>query len=360
MAKKNLGIIFGGKSSEHEVSLRSATTVINCASREKYNITLIGITKKGEWHLYEGDVSLIATGEWETSGKCRRAFIAPDPTIKGMVVMNDNAPCEIIPLDVVYPVLHGKNGEDGTMQGLLELACIPYVGCDTPSSAICMDKALTNTILEFGGVPQPHFVWFYMDSFKKDMDSIISRIEDYLGYPCFVKPANAGSSVGISKCTSQSELLDAIRYAAVHDNKIVVEQGVVGQEVEIAVLGNEDAQASVVGEILTAGEWYDYDAKYSDIGSQTRIPADLPADTAQALRETAVRAYKLLGCSGLARVDFFVRASDGQILLNEPNTLPGFTSISMYPQLWEACGVSNSELIDKLVEYAEKRMSKRI
>ncbi|MDR1002671.1 MAG: D-alanine--D-alanine ligase [Oscillospiraceae bacterium] len=354
-AKKTLGIIFGGRSSEHEVSLRSATMIINNVPKDKYSPVLIGITKEGKWYLYEGDVSLIADGSWEQSGSIVPAFISPDPTAHGLLVMRGSTP-ETIYLDAVFPVLHGKNGEDGTMQGLLELAGIPYVGCDTASAAVCMDKAITNTMLELGKVPQARFVWFYYAAFEREMEEYLSIIEDYLSYPCFVKPANAGSSVGISKCKNRSDAIDAIRFAAMHDSKIVVEQAIKGTEVEIAVLGSGDfPRVSEIGEIVSANEWYDYESKYSGIGSKTLIPARISKAAADEIKHQAIRAYRILGCSGLARIDFFVKGDE--IFLNEPNTLPGFTEISMYPTLWEASGVSNGELIDTLVTLAEERMA---
>lgn len=358
MSKKNVAVIFGGKSSEHEVSRVSVTMVLNNIDREKYNVYMIGITKQGEWYLYEGEIGLIAGGDWETSGKTTPAFIAPDAALHGMVIMRENG-AETVHLDVAYPVMHGKNGEDGTIQGLCELAQIPCIGCGVASSAVCMDKALTNILLEHGGIPQAKFLWFYHRYFERHIDRCLNEIEDKLGYPCFVKPANAGSSVGISKCSSHREIMDAVRLAAQYDEKIVVEEGIDGREVEIAVLGNEDPITSVVGEIIPSAEWYDYDAKYNDESSRLVIPANLKPETVELIKKRAVQAYKILGCSGLARVDFLVRKSDGQPLLNEPNTLPGFTEISMYPKLFEAAGIGKTELIDKIIAYAIERAAKQ-
>lgn len=351
MDKKNIAVIFGGKSSEHEVSRLSVTMVLNNIDRDKYNVYTIGITKEGKWYYYEGDIALIADGSWETSGKITQAFIVPDTAVHGMIIMRENG-VETVRLDAAYPVMHGKNGEDGTIQGLFELAQIPYIGCNVASSAVCMDKALTNTVLEHSGIPQAEFLWFYYRDFEKDIDRCIVEIENKLGYPCFVKPANAGSSVGIGKCNSRWEVMDAVRLAAQHDEKIVVEENIDGQEVEVAVLGNEKPIASVVGEILPSADWYDYDAKYNDASSQLLIPANLSPETTELVKKRAVQAYKLLGCSGLARIDFLVRKSDGEPMLNEPNTLPGFTEISMYPKLFEASGITKPELIDKIIEFA--------
>ena len=220
---------------------------------------------------------------------------------------------------------------------------------------MCLDKALTNTVLDYAGIPQAKFIWFYAPYFEKHTDEILDRIENELGYPCFVKPANAGSSVGISKCAKRGDLVDAVRFAAVHDRKIVVEENITGQEVEVAVLGNDEPIASVVGEIIPAAEWYDYDAKYNDEQSRLLIPANLSEETSELIRKRAIQAYRTLGCSGMARVDFLVRKSDGQPMLNEPNTLPGFTEISMYPKLFEASGIGKTELIDRLIALAVER-----
>ena len=356
--KLNVAVIFGGKSSEHEVSRVSVTMVLNNIDREKYNVYMIGITKEGKWYLYEGDVSLIPTGEWETSGKTTQAFIVPDAAVHGMLVLRESG-TETVRLDVAYPVMHGKNGEDGSMQGLFELAQIPYIGCGVASSAICMDKALTNTVLEYGGIPQAKFLWFYHRYFERHIDRCLGQVEEQLGYPCFVKPANAGSSVGISKCSSPSELMDAVRLAAQHDDKIVVEEAINGREVEVAVLGNDEPIVSVAGEIIPAADWYDYDAKYNDESSRLVIPADLKPATVELIKKRAIQAYKILGCSGLARIDFLVRKSDGEPMLNEPNTLPGFTEISMYPKLFEASGIGKTELIDKIIAFALERADRK-
>lgn len=356
MSKKTVAVLFGGRSSEHEVSLMSATMVINNIPRDKYDVLTVGITKEGEWLLFEGDTALIADGSWQTSGKTVPAVISPDAKTHGLLIMRESG-VEKVYLDAVFPELHGKNGEDGTMQGLLELSGIPYVGCDCASSAVCMDKALTNTILEYSGIPQAAFVWFYAVDWEKNSEQYIKAVEENLGYPCFVKPANAGSSVGISKCSTREELAEAVTKACVHDRKIVVEEGVVGAEVECAVFGNDDIYASTVGEIVPAAEWYDYDAKYNNVESKLFIPARLDDETMNKIKERAAKAYRVLGCSGLTRMDFFVRKSDGEVMLNEPNTLPGFTPISMYPKLMATDGVGNAELVDRLIQLAIERMN---
>lgn len=353
MQKKTVAILFGGKSSEHDVSLLSATMVINNIPRDKYDVVLVGITKQGRWYLYEGATELIADGSWEKA-EVTPAVISPDTSDHGLIIMRPEG-AQTLYLDAVFPMLHGKWGEDGTMQGLLELAGIPYVGCDCASSAVCMDKALTNTLLEFAGIPQAAYVWFYAHSWTENPETYIEQIETKLGYPCFVKPANAGSSVGVTKCKTRDDLIDAVALACKHDKKVVVEEGIVGREVECAVFGNENPIASTVGEIVPDAEWYDFDAKYHNDNSKLYIPALLEESTEALIKKRAVEAYRILGCSGLTRMDFFVRQSDGEVMLNEPNTLPGFTPISMYPKLMEHEGIGNSELVDRLIQLAIAR-----
>ena len=259
-------------------------------------------------------------------------------------------------VDVLFPVLHGKNGEDGTIQGLFKLSGIPYVGCGTLASAVCMDKAVTHTLLSAANIEQAHYLWFYADRYFADGEKIRNKIAARLNFPVFVKPANAGSSVGVSKVTAPEKLDAAIRLAAENDTKVVVEEGIVGQEVECAVLGNRGKSvASPVGEIGAGAEFYDYDDKYKNGVAQLFIPARLSEDVAEEVRKTAVRAYNLLGCDGLSRVDFFVTEKEHRVILNEINTLPGFTSISMYPKLWENAGTPYSELLEKLIDCAFTR-----
>lgn len=355
MQKKTVAVLFGGASSEHDVSLMSATSVLNHIPTDRYDVVKIGITKDGRWFLFSGDTALIADGSWESHPDNCTAFFAPDQSIKGLVVKKDNA-FTILPVDVVFPVLHGKNGEDGTLQGLLQMNGIPFVGCDLLSSAACMDKGVTNTLLEAAGVPQAKFLWLYAIDYESKKAEIRQEITERLGgYPVYVKPANAGSSVGVSKVHEEAELDDAIAKAAHEDGKIVIEENIVGQEVECAVLGNEAPKASIIGEISTDADFYDYEDKYINGTSQLHIPARIPEETAEEIRKTAVHAYRSLGCGGLSRVDFFVRKSDGKIFLNELNTLPGFTSISMYPKLWEQTGLPYSELLDTLIQLAFAR-----
>ena len=352
-AKLSLAVIFGGVSSEHEVSRMSVTSILENLSNERYEVHMVGITKEGRWLLYTGPVEDILSGAWE-QGPVTPAFLSPDPSVHGLVALRDGK-AETIHVDVIFPALHGKNGEDGTIQGLFQLSGIPYVGCDTESSAICMDKAVTHSLLSSADIEQAHYLWFYADRFDAAPDTIKNKIQARLDFPVFVKPANAGSSVGVSKVERFEDLDQAIRKAAREDKKVVVEEGITGQEVEVAVLGNRDCDASIVGEIGASAQFYDYDDKYINGTSQLYIPARIPQEVSEKIRQTAVRAYRLLGCSGLARVDFFVTAGDNRVILNEINTLPGFTSISMYPKLWMAMGLSYGELLDKLIELALQR-----
>lgn len=357
MNKTRVAIVFGGVSSEHEISLLSATSVIRNLSPERFEQTRIGIQKNGEWFLFTGDVAEIADGSWQNNPTNRRCLISPDVSSAGILLPDSG---EVLPVDVFFPVLHGKNGEDGTIQGLFELSRIPYVGCGVLASSTCMDKAVTNMLLDQIGVAQAKFVWCYAEDWNENPAPIAEEIRTKLGYPVFVKPANAGSSVGVTKVSSPDALADAMTAAAKEDGRIVIEESIDGREVECAVLGNSKPIASVVGEILPAVEFYTYEAKYQDDNSRLCIPAELPEEVTETIRSTAVRAYRLLGCTGLSRVDFFVRRSDNAVLLNEINTLPGFTNISMYPKLFAAAGVSYSELLERLIELAIERNASRI
>lgn len=350
-SKKSLAVIFGGKSSEHEVSLMSATSVLENLSGDQYDIHMVGITREGKWLLYTGPISGLVSGSWEDGSHSTPVLLSPDPSTHGLVVLEDGG-ARTIYLDVIFPVLHGKNGEDGTIQGLFALSGIPYVGCDTLSSAVCMDKAVTHTLLAAANIEQAHYLWFYADRFEAAPDTIKNKITARLNFPVFVKPANAGSSVGVSRVECAGDLDKAILLAAKEDKKIIVEEGVSGQEVECAVLGNRDAAASVIGEIGASAQFYDYEDKYVNGTSQLYIPARIPEDTAKQIQEIAVRAYRLLGCSGLSRVDFFVTEGDNRVVLNEINTMPGFTSISMYPKLWTSMDMTYSQLLSRLIELA--------
>ena len=348
-------IIFGGASSEHFVSCVSAAYVISNIPTDKYDVVTVGITRDGEWYLYEGDVSLLPEDKWLESGKCTKAVLSPDRKDKSLIVFRDDK-VEKIKIDVAFPVLHGKNGEDGTIQGLFELSGIPYVGSDCCSSACCMDKAITNTLADSAEICQAKWLSCIKEEYNDIKDEFLKKAEDYLGYPIFVKPANAGSSVGVSKAVDRASLEKAMEVAFKEDRKVVLEEFIDGYEVECAVLGNADAQAMTVGQIKPANEFYDYEAKYENDNSELYIPAHIPEETIEEVRRTAVRVYKELGCSGLSRVDFFVTKKDGRVVFNEINTIPGFTPISMYAKLCEYSGISYSQLVDRLLMLAQERM----
>lgn len=356
MEKETIAVIFGGQSSEHEISRLSATFVINNLSKEKYNVLTIGITKDGVWYLYNGDSSKIADGSWEDDKESLcKAVISPSSADRGLIVFKENGVVELISLDVVFPVLHGAYGEDGTIQGLLEMSAIPYVGCGVLASSVGMNKIYTKMIFEKAGLNQAKWTAVYDKNFDKIEDEI-ERIEVQIGFPLYVKPANAGSSVGISRVENKSELKAALLLAAKHDRQIVVEEAIVGREVECSVLGNEVVFAAEVGEVVAPGSgFYDYDEKYKSNTTQLIIPANLDENIYEEIRKSAVKAFEAIDGAGLSRVDFFVRNSDGCVIINEVNTLPGFTAISMYPKLWKAAGKDANELLEELVSLAKKR-----
>lgn len=351
MNKITLAILFGGASSEHDVSCVSAKGIITNINKDKYNIILIGITKDGEWYIFDDDINLLPNDKWLESKSLKKAFIAPDSKIHGIVCEDGSQ----IRLDAVFPVLHGKNGEDGTIQGLLQLAKIPFVGCDATSSGSCMDKAVTNAVADAFGIKQAKWCAFTHYEFDHKRDFCISLAEKKLGYPIFVKPANAGSSVGISKAHNQEELIKGIEVAFKEDKKVVLEEFIEGYEVECAVLGNNEPIAAEVGQIVAAAEFYDFDAKYNNPKSELHIPALISKEKRDEVRAAALNAYKALGCEGLSRCDFFVTKDDERVLMNEINTIPGQTPISMYPKLFEAVGVPYAELIDRLIDLAIER-----
>ena len=354
---KKVLVLFGGVSSEHDVSCVSASYVVSNIPRDKYEVCPLGITKEGEWFLFEGDVSLLPEDKWIKSGKCTKALLSPDRKDHGITVFRESGP-EKIHIDVCFPVMHGKNGEDGTVQGLLQLAQIPYVGCDATSSGVCMDKAVANAVADAFGINQAKWCAFTQYDFNKNRQECIDTAVNKLGFPIFVKPANAGSSVGITKAHDVPELIEAMNVAFNEDKKAVLEEFIDGHEVECAVLGNEEPIAAEVGEIKAAAEFYDFDAKYNNPASELCIPADIDLEKRNEVKAQAVKAYKALGCEGMSRVDFFVRNSDGAVLLNEINTIPGQTPISMYPKLFEAAGVPYKELIDRLIGCALSRGGK--
>ena len=351
---KNLCVIFGGRSPEHDISRLSVTSVLNNLDKNKYNIDVIGITKKGEWYLYTGEYKNITDGSWENDiQNKKKAIISPDAGDKAIIVFEEDNRVSYIYPDVVFPVLHGEYGEDGTIQGLFELADIKYVGMGVLASANAMDKLYTKIVFANAGIPQADWVEVRKND---DIASKMDEIEKKLGYPCFVKPSRTGSSVGVGKAHDRDELKSAIENALKFDRKVLVEENIDGHEVECSVLGNEDVKAGEVGEIVPMVEFYDFDAKYVDNSTELKIPAEIPEKTRQAIREYSIKAFKALDGQGLSRVDFFVKRDSGEIVLNEINTLPGFTNISMYPKLWEAAGVGYSDLLDSLIELAQERV----
>lgn len=350
---KSVLILFGGVSSEHDVSVVSAHSVIQHIPTDLYQVYLCGITKAGEWFLYEGDPDLLPEDKWAHSDKLTKAFLSPDRGIHGITVLRESG-YENIHIDIAWPVLHGKNGEDGTMQGLFQLAGIPFVGPDCVSSAISMDKIFTNTVADRNQIPQADWDYITAYEYRSGLKSL-DDIEQTLDYPIFVKPANAGSSVGISKAHNRAELEQALDLALQHDSRILFEAFVDGFEVECAILGNDDLKNGVVGQITPANEFYDYDAKYSNAASVLNIPALVPEETREEIAALAKKTFQALGCTGFSRVDFFVTKAEGKVLFNEINTLPGFTSISMYPKMMEAAGLSYPDLCRTLLELAEEK-----
>ncbi len=351
MKKLSVCILFGGMSPEHEVSLRSAESVLNNIDTEKYNIFPVGITRKGDWILFTGtDYTMLSSGEWETFEGNRRAAISP---VRGQGLLSFEGDCVVREhIDVVFPVLHGENGEDGAMQGLLQLAGIPYVGPHVAASAVSMDKTLTKLVMDQAQIPQAAWHLVRAIELENRMDRVLDTIEQRFEYPVFVKPAGTGSSVGVSKARDREELKKALTDAAVYDDKILVEEFIHGREIEVAVMGNDSPVASVCGEIDSGAEFYDYEAKYITDTSTAYIPARIDEEVAEQVREWAVKAYTALGCQGLSRVDFFVTFEENKVVFNEINTLPGFTSISMYPKLFAASGIPYGQLLDSLLELA--------
>ena len=358
-----LALFFGGVSSEHEVSCVSAAAWLRalgqspCAGR--YAVTAVGITKQGQWLRYAGPAERVEDGSWQAdTANCAPCALSPDRTMRALLVKENGAWAEH-PVDVAVPVLHGKNGEDGTIQGLFELAGLPYVGCGVLASAVCMDKAVANTVMDASGVPHCAWCFAVRADVEADADKVLDMVEAKLPYPVFVKPANAGSSVGISKARDRAELRKAVDVALNEDDKVVFEEFIDGQEVECAAIGNPDDPATVAatrpGEILAGAEFYTYDDKYKNGVSQTVIPAHLSEEKLEEVRARAREAYLALGCTGLARCDFFVERGTGRVLCNELNTMPGFTAISMYPKLMEHEGLTFSALVDRLLRLAQDR-----
>ena len=349
--KKTVAILFGGQSTEYEVSLKSATSVINNLDKDKYDVLLIGITKDGKWCLYDGAVENIAPDKWYNDSL--KTVCLSHGTNDSSILVLDDGKYEKLHIDVVFPVLHGANGEDGTVQGLFELSGVKYVGVELLTSCVGMDKAYTKVVMANANIDQAD--WVVVHNYEmKNQDAILDNIEKKLGYPAFVKPANAGSSIGIGKAKDRATLVNALNEAFKFDRKVIVEEFLEGREVECAVIGNRgNIRASRVGEILPDSEFYDYESKYSD-SSQSKlvIPATFKGDIEKRVRETAVKVFEALDGKGLSRVDFFVNEDKDTVKLNEINTLPGFTNISMYPKLMMETGMTYSELLDELIYIA--------
>ncbi|MEX0791480.1 MAG: D-alanine--D-alanine ligase family protein [Actinomycetota bacterium] len=355
-------LLFGGRSAEHDVSCISARHVAAAMDPSRYSVIPVGITREGHWVLPEASLQVLAGGALELPNE---KFAAegvkldlfgglgghPQTSVAGAYGLK--APT--LACDVVFPVLHGPYGEDGTIQGLLEIARVPYVGSGVLGSAVGMDKPMMKTAFAAAGLPNPRYAVFRRAGWESHREAALATAA-LLGFPSFTKPANLGSSVGISRCTDLAALGAGIDLAFTFDRTVIVEEGIVGREIECAVLGNDDPQASVCGEIVPGRDFYDYEAKYLEPSSKTLVPADLPEDTSRTIREYAVTAFRAVGAEGLARVDFFV-AEDGRVLINEINTMPGFTEISMFPKLWAASGLGYSDLIDRLIELALERVA---
>lgn len=350
MEKLSVALIFGGKSGEHDVSRVSASSIFKHINKEKYDVHTIGITKDGNWIYYNGSAEDMANGEWENlADNDVKINLIPNGNSKVGLEFKDGSFKKI---DVLFPVLHGPYGEDGKIQGVFEISNIPYVGCGVLASSVGMDKLICKKVFSQIGLPQVNYTYTNKWEFNLNKEKELDKIESELNYPVFVKPANMGSSVGISKACNREELLKGINEALKHDTRIVLEQGINAREIEVAVLGNDDVKASIAGEIIPAKDFYDYEDKYVNGASKLEIPAKVDKITMESIRKMARNAFKGIDGSGLSRVDFFIDKETDKIYINEINTLPGFTNISMYPKLWGATGIQYTDLIDKLIQLA--------
>ena len=357
--KIRVAVLFGGRSSEHEVSLTSALSILKHIDQTKYRVLPIKISKEGRWQALP---DLKALNSYQALESSKGALVlVGNPQSKGLIKLEKNVPDSSAedwstePIDVVFPILHGTFGEDGKVQGLLDLAGLPCVGGGVLASALGMDKILMKQIFLQNDLPSPDFLYFLRKDWEKSAEVILKGVVKEVGFPCFVKPANTGSSVGISKAHDEKELIRAIDQAGLYDRKILVEKAVDARELECAVLGNDEPKASVVGEVIPCNEFYDYEAKYLMDGSKIFIPADIPDSVSQTIQNMSIAAFKALDCAGMGRVDFLLERKTDRIFINEINTIPGFTPISMYPKLWEASGIPYPELIDRLIELAMER-----
>src|SRR3989454_6465482 len=354
--RMRVGVVYGGRSGEHEVSLRSAASIIAALDPARYEVVPIAITKDGRWLTGPESLQVLEAAQRDLAPipeHGSEVTLPADPTRHGLLPLGQGQPT---PLDVVFPVLHGTYGEDGTIQGLLELASIPYVGAGVLASAVGMDKALMKSVFRDAGIPVCR--WLVTRIGEEAPPALARRVGDELGFPCFVKPANLGSSVGISKVRAAAQLAAGVTEAGAYDPKVVIEEAIDGREFECAVLGNERPEASVIGELVPSREFYDYADKYVEQAARVIIPASIPPETAEAMRTLALRAFRAVDGAGLSRVDFFLERG-GRVLVNEINTMPGFTAISMYPKLWEASGLAFPALVDRLIALALERHAAR-
>jgi D-alanine-D-alanine ligase len=346
-SKLRVAVIFGGRSGEHDVSLMSARSVLSVLDPAKYAVTQIGITREGQWLTGDDVIGKFENGKLDG---LEHFVLSADPSVRSTQYS----------IDVFFPLLHGTFGEDGTIQGLFEMADVAYVGAGVTGSAVGMDKGVFKEVMRANDIPVVESVLALRGDIEKDMNAVIARAERAGAYPLFTKPANLGSSVGVTKCHNRSDLQEGLMEAAQFDRRVLIERGIVNaREIEVGVLGSDDPVASVCGEILPSREFYSYESKYIDGTSGLEIPAKLAGEISETIREYAVRACKLIDCAGMARVDFFVEKDTNRIYLNELNTIPGFTTISMYPKLWEASGLPYAKLVDRLIELAMERKAER-
>lgn len=356
VSKLRVGVIFGGRSGEHEISLLSARSVLDMLDLQRYELTQIGITQAGTWVVGN---NVLGAFEKKSLEHLKAATILPNPALPGVHALrkakNGYLMKLLTDLDVVFPVLHGTFGEDGTLQGLLEMAEVAYVGAGVVGSAVGMDKGIFNGIMQANNIPIVETMVVLRNELAENLRLIISQAENMTAYPMFTKPANLGSSVGITKCRNQSDLLEGLVEAARYDRRILIQRGVNGREIEVSVLGNDEPEASIPGEVIPSREFYSYEAKYVDGTSRLLIPAPIPDEISKRAQQLAVRAFKAIDCQGMARVDFLLDRDNGELYVNELNTIPGFTNISMYPKLWEASGLPYTKLLDRLIELALER-----
>jgi len=355
--KTTLAVLFGGRSGEHEVSLMSARSVLSVLDRARYNVIEVGITHAGAWLTGQNGLAAFEQGKTEA---LLPASLHPDPTRPGLYVTRNSQYEKYADVDVYFPVLHGTYGEDGTLQGLLEMADVAYVGANVISASVGMDKGVFKDVMRANGIPVAEAIIVLRSEIENDIESVVKRAETVGAYPLFIKPANLGSSVGITKCRTRSDVAEGLRDAAQYDRRVLIERGVPNpREIEIAVLGNDNPEVSIPGEIIPGADFYSYDTKYVLDSSRPVIPAALSEAQVRQIKEIAARAFKAVDCCGMARVDFLLDSQSGKIFLNEINTIPGFTKISMYPKLWEASGLPYASLVDRLIELALERKAER-